>query len=163
MYSEKVKEAFLHPHNMGKIENPDGTGKVGNIACGDVMYLYIKIGKSGQGKEVLEDVKWETFGCAAAIATSSMVTDQAKGKTLAQAIEMSNEGVVEGLGGLPPVKVHCSVLAVDALHEAIYDYLSRNKKEIPERLAERHAVIRAEMDELKKRYGSSIEAQEKTG
>jgi len=151
MYSEKVKEHFLNPHNMGKIENPDGIGKVGNIACGDVMYLYIKVSQKN-GKEIIEDVKWETFGCAAAIATSSMITDLAKGKTLAEAIEMSNDRIVEGLDGLPPVKIHCSVLAVDALHEAIYNYLEKKQKEIPEKLKARHDHIQKDMHELDERY-----------
>ena len=159
MYSEKVKEAFLHPHNMGRIEKPDGTGRVGNIVCGDVMQLYIKVGKNKEGKEILKEVKWETFGCAAAIATSSMITDIAKGKTLGEAIELSNEGIVEGLGGLPPVKIHCSVLAIDALHEAIYDYLKREGKAIPGKLEERHTAIQKETRELEKKYKALSKAQ----
>jgi nitrogen fixation NifU-like protein len=161
MYSEKVRNAFLKPHHMGKIAKPDGIGTVGNIVCGDVMYLYIKVGKGKKGAEVLKDVKWETFGCAAAIATSSTVADIAIGKTLDEAVDLSNQGVVDGLGGLPAVKIHCSVLAVDALHEAIYDYLKKSKKAIPEKLEKRHSFIQKEMSELKERYKDIISAQEK--
>ena len=152
MYSERVRQAFLHPHNMGRMKKPDGTGKAGNIVCGDVMHLYIRVGKNREGEEILKDVKWETFGCAAAIATSSMITDIAKGNTLEKAAALSNESVVEGLGGLPPVKIHCSVLAVDALHEAVYDYFEKKGKPIPRKLGERHKAIRKEMQELEKRY-----------
>ena len=117
MYSEKIMDLFLHPHNMGKMENPDGIGKVGNPICGDVMYLYIKV-KDNR----IEDIKFQTFGCAAAIATSSMITDLAKGKTLEEALEITKHNVAEEVGGLPPIKVHCSNLAADALHAAIKDY-----------------------------------------
>ncbi|MEM0360052.1 MAG: iron-sulfur cluster assembly scaffold protein [Candidatus Diapherotrites archaeon] len=161
MYSERVRNAFLKPHHMGKMENPDGIGTVGNLVCGDVMYLYIKVGKGKNGKEKIKDIKWETFGCAAAIATSSTVADIAIGKTLEDAIELSNQGIVESLGGLPSVKVHCSVLAVDALHEAIYDYLKKNKKPIPEKLEKRHLEIQKEMAELRERYKNIIAEQEK--
>ncbi len=154
MYSDKVKKSFLHPKNMGKMEKPDGTGKVGNIVCGDVMQLYIRVGKRG-GKEFLKDVKWETFGCAAAIATSSSVSEMATGLDLDEAVLLSNSKIVAGLGGLPNQKIHCSVLAVDALHEAIYDYLEKNGKNIPEKLEKRHAAILKEMKELEERYGSA--------
>ncbi len=160
MYSEKVKQHFLNPHNMGKIKNADGIGKVGNIACGDVMHLYIKV-SSKNSTDIIENIKWETFGCAAAIATSSMITDLAKGKTLSEAIEMSNDRIVDGLGGLPPVKIHCSVLAVDALHEAIYDYLEKNNKEIPEKLGARHAAIQRDLKELDERYKNTAGMGEK--
>jgi nitrogen fixation NifU-like protein len=132
-YSEKVIEHFRSPHNYGKIKKPDGIGKVGNLRCGDVMFLYIKV-----EKEVIKDVKFETLGCAAAISTSSVVTDLAKGKTIKQALKIDNNAVVKSLGGLPLIKIHCSLLAVDALQEAIYDYLSKNKKPIPEKLKKAH-------------------------
>ena len=132
-YSEKVIEHFRNPHNYGKIEKPDGTGKVGNLKCGDVMHLYIKV-----EKDVIKDIKFETFGCAAAISTSSVVTDLAKGKTIKQALKIDNSAIVKLLGGLPLIKIHCSLLAVDALQEAIYDYLSKNKKPIPEKLKKAH-------------------------
>ena len=160
MYSEKVRSAFLKPHHMGRIKKPDGIGTVGNIVCGDVMYLYIKVGKNAHGKEILKDIKWETFGCAAAIATSSTVADLAIGKPLEYAIDLSNQGIVSGLGGLPSNKIHCSVLAVDALHEAIYDYLKKNNRMIPEKLWKRHDALKAEIENLKKKYGEFIEMQE---
>lgn len=160
MYSEKVREHFLKPHNMGKIKNPDGIGTVGNIVCGDVMYLYIKVGKNRKGEEILKEVKWETFGCAAAIATSSVITEMARGKTLREAIDLTNESIVSSLGGLPPTKIHCSVLAVDALHEAIYDYFKRNNKRIPKKLEKRHLAIQREIEEIKKRYKDFLEMQE---
>jgi nitrogen fixation NifU-like protein len=126
-YTEKVIEHFKNPHNQGSIANPDGVGQVGNPVCGDIMKLYIKIEKGKEGKEIISDIKFETLGCAAAIATSSMITDMAKGKTLDEAIKLTRANVASELGGLPPIKMHCSNLAVDALHAAIKDYRKRNK------------------------------------
>ena len=126
MYTEKVLKYFHEPKNLGKIKNADGVGKVGNIACGDMMYLYIKIGKS-KGKEIITNAKFQTFGCVAAIATSSAVTDLAKGKTLKEALNIDNKKIVASLGGLPNLKLHCSVLGADALKKAINDYLAKNK------------------------------------
>lgn len=127
-YTEKVLEYFRNPKNMGRIENPDGIGKVGNPVCGDVMWIYIKVGKNEDGEEIIEDIKFETFGCAAAIATSSVVTELAKGKTLKEVEKISNKDVVEFLGGLPPIKKHCSLLAEEGLKAAINDYRSKNEK-----------------------------------
>jgi nitrogen fixation NifU-like protein len=127
-YSEKVKEHFMNPHNMGEIKNPDGLGKVGNPVCGDLMWIYIKVGKNAKGQEVIKDIKFKTFGCAAAIATSSMTTDLAKGKTLDEAMKITNADVAESLHGLPPIKQHCSNLAADGLHKAIEDYRSKSIK-----------------------------------
>ncbi len=121
-YTEKVIDHFKNPHNMGAIENPDGLGQVGNPLCGDMMKLYIKV-KDNK----IEDIKFQTLGCAAAIATSSMITDLAKGKTLEQAEKISRGDVSDALGKLPPIKEHCSNLAADALHKAIQDYKNRNK------------------------------------
>ena len=123
MYSEKVMEHFNSPHNQRKMDNPDAIGKVGNALCGDVMWIYIKVGENEEGDELIQDISWETFGCTAAIATSSMVTEMAKGKTLREALEISNEEVAEELDGLPSVKMHCSNLAADGLVEAIYNYM----------------------------------------
>jgi nitrogen fixation NifU-like protein len=122
MYSKKVLEHFKKPHNVGKIENADGVGTVGNRACGDVMKLYIKV-KDNK----IVDIKFETMGCAAAIATSSIITDLAKGKTIEEALKITKDNIVEELEGLPPVKVHCSLLAIDALHAAIKDYQEKKK------------------------------------
>jgi nitrogen fixation NifU-like protein len=125
-YSKKVIKEFTNPKNMGEIKDADGIGKVGNPVCGDVMWLYIKVGKNKTGKEIITNIKFKTFGCAAAIATSSMITQLAKGKTLAEAEKITRNDVAESLKGLPPVKMHCSNLASEALKKAIEDY--ENKK-----------------------------------
>jgi len=123
MYSEKVMEHFKNPHNMGEIQDADGIGTVGNPVCGDMMTIYIKV-KDNR----IEDIKFKTFGCGAAIATSSMVTDLAKGKTLEEAMKITRANVADSLGGLPPIKMHCSNLAADALHAAIEDYNKKRKR-----------------------------------
>lgn len=123
-YSEKVMEHFRDPHNVGEIPDASGIGNVGNPVCGDIMRLYIKV----DDKEVITDAKFKTFGCGAAIATSSMVTDLVKGKTIDEALRISNMAVAEALGGLPKIKMHCSVLAEEALRAAINDYMDKNKK-----------------------------------
>jgi len=117
VYSEKVMQHFANPHNVGEIPDADGVGKVGNPQCGDVMWLYIKVKDN-----IITDIKFKTFGCGAAIATSSMITDLARGKTLEEAKKISRQDVADSLDGLPPVKMHCSNLAADALREAIKDY-----------------------------------------
>jgi nitrogen fixation NifU-like protein len=124
LYSEKVMDHFRNPRNVGEIDNPDGTGHVGNPICGDIMELYIKVKDN-----VITDAKFKTFGCGAAIATSSMVTEMVIGKTIDEALEISNKTVAEALGGLPAAKMHCSVLAEDALRSAIDDYHSKQKKQ----------------------------------
>lgn len=124
-YSKTVKKYFLNPKNMGEIKNADGVGKVGNPSCGDVMWMYIKVAKKGKN-EILKDIRFKTLGCAAAIATSSMITELAKGKTLENAKKISRKDVAKSLGGLPPIKMHCSNLASDALHKAIENYESKN-------------------------------------
>jgi len=123
MYSEQVMEHFKNPRNVGEIENPDGIGYVGNAVCGDVMELYIRV-EDG----VIVDAKFKTFGCGAAIATSSMVTELVMGKKVEEALKISNRAVVEALGGLPAIKMHCSVLAEEALKSAIDDYLNKSKE-----------------------------------
>jgi len=120
MYSEKVLEYFHHPKNVGELENPDGTGQVGNAACGDIMKITISI-----TDDVISDIKFKTFGCAAAIATSSMITEMVKGKSLDEALKITNRDVAEELDGLPKQKMHCSNLAADALKAAIEDYTER--------------------------------------
>ncbi len=116
-YSEKVMEHFKSPRNVGEIDNPDGVGEVGNPVCGDMMTFQIKVKNN-----ILEDVKFKTFGCGAAIAVSSMVSEMAKGKTIEEALKITNESVARELGGLPPNKMHCSNLGADALHNAIENY-----------------------------------------
>ena len=122
LYSEKVMEHFTNPQNVGKIENADGIGAVGNARCGDIMKIYLKVNDDG----IIEDVKFNTFGCASAIASSSMATCLIKGKHINDAVELSNKAVVEALDGLPAVKIHCSVLAEEAIKEAVKDYYERS-------------------------------------
>jgi nitrogen fixation NifU-like protein len=160
MYSDTVMEHFNDPHNQRKMEDPDGVGKVGNALCGDVMWLYIKVQEDEDGDEIIEDISWETFGCTAAIATSSMVTDMARGESVEEAIEITNKQVAEELDGLPPVKMHCSNLASDGLVEAIYDYLDSNDKEVPEELENRHQNIEEHMEEVEEEYGDYVEMEE---
>ncbi len=122
MYTEKVMELFMNPKNAGRMEDPDGVGEVGNSRCGDIMKIYIKV-----RDDRIEDISFETFGCASAIASSSMVTEMVKGLTLDEALAISNKDVVNALGGLPPQKVHCSLLAEEGIQAAIEDYRSRQK------------------------------------
>ena len=124
VYSEKVMEHFMNPRNVGEIENADGTGEVGNPVCGDMMTFYIKV-----KDDRIEDVKFKTFGCGAAIAVSSMVSELAKGRTLAEAMKITPESVADKLEGLPKQKLHCSNLGAQALHKAIEDYLNKKKSE----------------------------------
>lgn len=139
-YTTQVLDHFYQPHNYGQIEDADGVGEVGNLTCGDVMKLYIKV-KDNNDKKIISDIKFETFGCVAAIATSSMITDLALGKTLEEALEIKNEDIVDDLNGLPAQKIHCSVLAADALTEAIYDYLTKMELPISKGLEKKHQRI----------------------
>lgn len=123
MYSKKVMDHFMKPRNVGEIKDADGVGEVGNPVCGDVMTFYIRV-KNG----IITDVRFKTFGCGAAIAVSSIVSEMAKGKTVKEAMKITNESVVDGLGGLPPLKLHCSNLGADALHKALENYLAKEKK-----------------------------------
>ncbi|MBD5470426.1 MAG: Fe-S cluster assembly scaffold protein NifU [Lachnospiraceae bacterium] len=122
MYSEKVMDHFNNPRNVGEIENASGIGTVGNAKCGDIMRMYFDIDEQG----VIRDVKFKTFGCGAAVATSSMATELVKGKTVQEALTVTNKAVMEALDGLPPVKVHCSLLAEEAIHAALWDYAQKN-------------------------------------
>lgn len=124
MYTDKVMDHFENPRNVGDIPDADGVGQVGNPTCGDIMKIFIKVDDG-----IISDVKFKTFGCGAAIATSSMVTELVKGKTIDEALKISNKTVAEALGGLPPKKMHCSNLAADALHEAIEDYRKKTNPE----------------------------------
>ena len=129
LYTDKVMDHFENPRNVGIIENPDGVGEVGNPTCGDIMKMYLKI-----ENDVIVDVKFKTFGCGSAIATSSMATELIKGKTISEALELTNKAVVEALDGLPARKIHCSVLAEDAIKAALVDYYTKNNKEMPDEL-----------------------------
>ncbi len=123
IYSEKVMDHFKNPRNMGEMSDADAIGEVGNPVCGDLMYIYIKV-----KDDKIDDIKFQTFGCGAAIATSSMVTELAKGKTLDEALKITRQDVADSLDGLPPIKMHCSNLAADGLHEAIKKYREKNRK-----------------------------------
>lgn len=125
MYTEKVMDHFQNPRNVGEIPDADGVGEVGNAVCGDIMKIYLKV-----EDDRITDVKFKTFGCGAAIATSSMVTEMVKGKTLDEALQITNQAVAEALDGLPPQKMHCSNLAADALHKAIEDYRSKTSGKV---------------------------------
>lgn len=122
MYSAKVMDHFEHPRNVGEIENPSGVGTVGNAKCGDIMRMYLDIDDNG----IIQDCKFKTFGCGAAVATSSMATELVRGKSVQEALEVTNKAVMEALDGLPPVKVHCSLLAEEAIHAALWDYAEKN-------------------------------------
>ncbi len=123
MYSEKVMDHFSHPRNVGEIENASGVGTVGNAKCGDIMRIYLDI---DEDTKIIKDCKFKTFGCGAAVATSSMATELVKGRTIYEALEVTNKAVMEALDGLPPVKVHCSLLAEEAIHAALWDYAEKN-------------------------------------
>ena len=144
MYSEKVMDHFQHPRNVGEIENASGVSTVGNAKCGDIMRMYLDIDDNG----VIQDCKFKTFGCGAAVATSSMATELVKGKTIQQALEVTNKAVMEALDGLPPVKVHCSLLAEEAIHAALWDY------------AEKHGI---KIEGLKKPKSDIHEGEEEEG
>ena len=126
MYSEKVMDHFNHPRNVGEMENPSGVGTVGNAKCGDIMRMYLDIDDNG----TIQDAKFKTFGCGAAVATSSMATELVKGKTIQEALQVTNKAVMEALDGLPPVKVHCSLLAEEAIHAALWDYAEKHNIKI---------------------------------
>ena len=122
MYSEKVMDDFQNPRNVGEIENASGVGTVGNAKCGDIMRIYLDIDDDG----IIKDCKFKTFGCGAAVATSSMATEMVKGKSIQEALQVTNKAVMEALDGLPPVKVHCSLLAEEAIHAALWDYAEKH-------------------------------------
>ena len=126
MYSEKVIDHFSNPRNVGEIENADGVGTVGNSKCGDILRMYLKVDDNG----VITDCKFKTFGCGAAIATSSMATEMIKGKTLKEALKLTNKAVAEALDGLPPVKMHCSLLAEEAVKAAVEDYMKKHPEAV---------------------------------
>jgi nitrogen fixation NifU-like protein len=129
-YSDKVMDHFSNPRNVGEIENPDGLGEAGNPKCGDIMKIYLKVKDNPDGAAVIDDVKFKTFGCASAIASSSMATEMITGKTVDEAWAMTNVAVAEALDGLPPIKMHCSVLAEEAIHKAINDYREKHGLEV---------------------------------
>ncbi len=159
-YSKQVIDHFQNPKNFGKMTNPSAIGKVGNPICGDLMHLYIKVEKDKQGEEFLVDVKFQTFGCVAALATSSAITEMVKGKTLREAINVGSKQLVDFLGQLPPVKIHCSVLAADALHEAIYNYLKKTGQDVSESLEKTHQRLEKERELIKEKFKDWVGLEE---
>ena len=147
MYSEKVMDHFSNPRNVGEIENASGVGTVGNAKCGDIMRIYLDI----DGDGIINDCKFKTFGCGAAVATSSMATELVKGKSVEDALQVTNKAVMEALDGLPPVKVHCSLLAEEAIHAALWDYAEKNGLKI-ERLEKPKADIHEDEEEEQEEY-----------
>ena len=128
MYSDKVMELFRHPKNIGEMKDADAIGKVGNPVCGDLMWVYLKVDKNKKGEEIIKNIKVKTFGCVAAISTSSALTEMVKGMTLKETEKVTREKVTDYVGGLPPAKIHCSVLAVDGLRKAIEEYKKKKKQ-----------------------------------
>jgi nitrogen fixation NifU-like protein len=160
LYTKEVMKHFKNPKNIGVIKNADGVGRVGNMRCGDIMELYIKI-KRVKKKEIISDVKFQTFGCVVALAVSSMLTTIVKNKSIEEAIKITNKEILEKSGPVPPIKVHCSVLAADALHEAIYDYLSKSKKPIPEILLKEHERIKSTLEQVEETHKEFTKLEEK--
>jgi nitrogen fixation NifU-like protein len=156
LYSKQIMRYFKKPKNIGIIKNADGKGRVGNLICGDVMELYIKI-KNNK----IVDAKFQTFGCVVALAVSSILTEMIKGKSIEQAIRITNKDILKKTGKVPPIKVHCSFLAADALKESIYDYLSRNNRTIPEELQKDHEKIKSNLEKVESTYGEHVELEEK--
>jgi nitrogen fixation NifU-like protein len=156
LYSKEVMKHFKNPRNVGVIKNPDGTGRVGNAACGDIMELYIKVKKNK-----ISDIKFQTFGCIVAISVSSMLTEIAKGKTIKEALKITNKDLLKKAGEVPLIKIHCSVLAADALKESIYNYLSKSKKPIPEELQKEHERIQNTLKQVEKTHKEFTEFEEK--
>jgi len=153
IYSKTIIEHFKRPRNAGKIKNASGIGEAGNILCGDIMRLYLKIKKNKKGEDYIKDIKFETLGCIVAIANTSLLTTIVKGKTIKEALKIKKEDLIKKLGQpLPPFKIHCSVLALDALKEAIYDYYQREKIKIPEDLEKEHQRIVKTKEEIEKKY-----------
>ena len=160
IYSKEVMKHFTNPQNVGKMKNYDGLGKAGNLTCGDIMHLYIKVSKNKKGKETIKDISFETFGCAIAIANTSLLTTLVKGRTLEEALKIVKEDLMKRFGRVPIVKIHCSLLAVDALGEAIYDYFLKNKKPIPKELQERHGRVKRDKEIIETRHKELVEIEE---
>ncbi len=150
-YSEKVMDHFNNPRNVGEIENASGVGTVGNAKCGDIMRIYLDIDEN----RIIMDCKFKTFGCGAAVATSSMATELIKGKSVEEALKLTNKAVQEALGGLPAVKVHCSLLAEEAVHAALWDYATKNNLQIE--------GLKAPVDDIEEREDFSEKVYEKPG
>lgn len=160
IYSKEVMSHFKNPKNVGRIKNADALGKVGNLKCGDIMYLYLKVGKNKKGQEIIKDIKFETFGCTVAIANTSLLTTMVKGKTLETALKITKNDLVKKFKNVPIVKVHCSLLAVDALSEAVYNYYNKQKKKISSKLEEKHQKAERIGNEIKHRHSALHKLEE---
>jgi nitrogen fixation protein NifU and related proteins len=156
LYSEEVMKHFRNPKNVGVINNADGKGRIGNMKCGDIMELYIKV-----KNDKITDVKFQTFGCVVALAVSSILTEMVKGMTLQKAMNITNKDILDRAGKVPALKIHCSVLAADALKEAIYDYLVKNKRDIPEELEKTHERISSNLHDVEEKHKDFAEFEEK--
>ncbi len=155
---------FKHPKNLGRMKNPDAIGEAGNLVCGDVMKIYLKIKKNSKGELRISDIKGEVFGCIIALANTSMLTTMVKGKTLEEALKIDKEDLIKKLGGrkkIPPIKLHCSILALDALHEAIYNYYKSKKLKMPKELEKRHEEIKKTLENIEKRHKEFVEMERK--
>lgn len=161
LYSKEIIRHFKHPVGLGRIKNPSSVGEAGNLLCGDVLKCYIKIEKDKKGREIIKDVKMQVFGCVVAIANSSLMTEMVKGKTLEYALKITKDDILKKLGKVPPIKVHCSILAVDALHEAIYNHLVKNKLPISEELQKEHERTQGTLKTIEERHGDYIKLEEK--
>lgn len=158
LYSKEIMKHFKNPKNVGIIKNFDGLGKVGQPICGDVLWLYIKIKEDKKTKKkIISDAKYQTFGCVVALANSSLLTTIIKGKTIEEALKIKKEDILKKLKNVPIIKLHCSVLAIDALSEAIYDYYKKNNLPIPIELKKRHQNIQQTLKDVEKRHKEYIE------
>jgi len=152
-YSKEIMKHFKNPKNVGKIKKPNGIGQAGNILCGDIMKLYLKIGENKKGEKIIKDIKFETLGCVVAVANTSLLTTLVKGKKIEDVLKIKKDELVKRLGQpLPLIKIHCSVLATDALREAIYNYYLKNKLPVPQDLKKEHQRIIKTKEELERRY-----------
>jgi len=153
IYSKEIIKHFKKPRNAGKIKNADGVGSAGNFLCGDIMNIYLKIGKNKKGEKIIKDIKFETLGCVVAIANTSLLTTLVKNKKIEEVLKIAKEDLINKLGKpLPPFKIHCSILAADALKEAIYNYFLKNKIEISKELEKDHQKIEKEKKIIEEKY-----------
>ncbi|MEM5793951.1 MAG: iron-sulfur cluster assembly scaffold protein [Candidatus Aenigmatarchaeota archaeon] len=163
-YSKEILKHFKNPKNLGRMKNSDAIGEAGNPMCGDVMRIYIKVKKDSKGKLRISDVKGEVFGCIVAVANTSMLTTMVKGKSFEEALKIDKEDLIKKLGGkkkIPPIKLHCSILALDALHEAIYNYYKAKGLPIPKELEERHKLIQKTLEDIEKRHKEFVKIERK--
>ena len=160
IYSKEVMKHFKTPQNVGKMKKPDALGRAGNVRCGDLMYFYLKISKDKKGRDIIKDVKFETYGCTIAIANTSLLSTMIKGKTLKEALKVTKEDLVKKFGNVPLIKIHCSLLAVDALAAAAYDYYKKVGQPISPELEARHEQIEKSEKELEHRHGELLDLEE---